>query len=210
MARLQTPQGGRAPDQSEHPPEDDQQLDEWFTQRLESHGIPVRLGRTSLTRIFSLVGFGVALLGLIWAFSVAGGKSATTANSTPTTTPGKATTGPTTGKKTGGGKKNTGGTAIDWRSIPIDVLNGFGGPGAATSQETLLTSQGWQIRSTGNAGSSASKTVVVYTPGNKAKGQVVARRLKLGAPVAIATMPDVDPASVGQVAIVLGPDLLPQ
>jgi hypothetical protein len=154
------------------------------------------------------VGFGIALLGLIWAFSVAGGKSDSTASSAPTTT-GKTTTGPHSAKNTPGDKKNTG-SKIDWRTIPVDVLNGFGGSGAATSQETLLTSQGWQIRSTGNAGSSVDKTVVVYTLGNKARAQVVARRLKLDAPVAIATMPDVDPNAVSQVAIVLGPDLLPQ
>jgi hypothetical protein len=208
MARLQTRQRSGTEEARDATPDGDQQLDEWFTKRLESRGIPVHIGRGSVTRIFSLVAFCLALVGLLWAFSVAGGSKDSSAESAPASAPGDTAPAPNSGKSTGGQK--TTGKQVDWRAIPLDILNGFGGSGAATSQETLLTSQGWQVRSTGNAGSSTQKTIVVYTPGNKAKASVVAHRLHLAAPVPIDTVPDVDPSTVSQVAIVLGPDLLPQ
>jgi hypothetical protein len=211
MARPQLPQTRRPPTEDERPPNEGQGLDDWFTQRLESHGIPSRFPRTSITRLMTLVGFAVALLGLIWAFSVAGGDAGTTSpSSTPTSTP---ATGKNAGKTTKntnkGGAKKTTAKAVSWRNVPVDVLNGFGGSGAATAQQTLLTANGWQVRSTGNAGATVAKTIVVYTPGNRPKAVAVAKKIGVDPPVAVASVTGLDPTVVSQVAIVLGPNLLP-
>ncbi len=208
MARLQTPQGDRPPAGAERPPEEGQGLDDWFTQRLESHGIPSRFPRTSVTRMLSLAGFAVALLGLIWAFSVAGGTTSSTTTSTPTSTPKAGNGPPKTTKNTSKGKKSNS-AKVSWRDVPVDVLNGFGGSGAATAQQELLTANGWQVRSTGNAGTSVQQTVVVFTPGNRPKAVAVAKKIGVGAPVPLASISGLDPSVISQVAIVLGPDLLP-
>lgn len=215
MARLETPQGGRERADEERPPADDQHLDEWFARRLEAQGIPSRIPRASTTRVLAVAALLAALLGLAWAFSASGSSDSTTADSTQTT--GK-TTPSTSGNgdgnasgQNGGGTGNGKGTgaAVSWREIPIDVLNGFGGSGAASATQELLTSQGWQVRSTGNAGTGAASTVVVYTPGNKAKARIVARKLGLDAPVPISSEPDIPAGTVSEVGVLLGPDLLP-
>ena len=52
-------------------------------------------------------------------------------------------------------------------------------------------------------------TIVVYVPGKLAWARVVAQRLGLPAPVPIAQAPGVVSTQTDSVAIVLGPNLLP-
>jgi hypothetical protein len=200
MARVETPPG-RA--QAQNEPEEEH-LDEWFARRLESQGIPSRFGAPSLSRVTAVVALVLALGGLLWALSSVGPKASAT--NTQTTNP------PTQG---GGHTNTTGGDTTpfqtgkaSWRSVTVDVLNGFGGSGAAGTAAATLRAQGWKVGKTGNA-TGITKTEVVYLPGHKPQAVVVARKLGLGPPVAIADATGVVPASTTGVAIVLGPDLLP-
>jgi LytR cell envelope-related transcriptional attenuator len=196
MARVETPQGTPG---SENPPGDD--LDEWFTRRLESQGIPSRLGAPPLSRIAAVVGLALAALGLLWALSSVGPK-------TTTVTP-PASTGHGGTTSTGGNGKNTGHPAtITWRTVTVDVLNGYGGTGAAGAAATTLRSAGWKVGITGNA-TGITKTEVVYLSGFKHEALAVANKLKLGAPIKIGNATGVVPSSTNGVAIVLGPGGLP-
>ena len=197
MARVETP-AGRAP--AENAPEEEH-LDEWFARRLESQGIPSRFGAPSLARVTAVVALVLALGGLLWALSSVGPKSTTAANPPPTTSGGHSNT---TGGKTG--PPPTG--KVSWRSVTVDVLNGFGGAGAAGTTADQLRAGGWKVGNTGNA-SGITQTEVVYLPGHKAQAVAVSHKLGLGAPVKIADATGVVPSSTSGVAIVLGPDLLP-
>jgi hypothetical protein len=92
--------------------------------------------------------------------------------------------------------------------VTVDVLNGFGGSGAAGTAADSLRSQGWKVGTTGNA-TGITKTEVVYLAGHKREAVAVARKLGLGAPIKISAATGVVPSSTNGVAIVLGPDLLP-
>jgi hypothetical protein len=197
MARVETPAGGA---QAENAPEEEH-LDEWFARRLESQGIPSRFGAPSLARVTAVVALVLALGGLLWALSSVGPKS-TTAQTPPPTTPGGHSN--TTGGNTGPAPTGK----VSWRSVTVDVLNGFGGAGAAGTEADSLRAQGWKVGKTGNA-SGITQTEVVYLPGHKAEAVAVAHKLGLGAPVKIGDATGVVPSSTSGVAIVLGPDLLP-
>jgi hypothetical protein len=185
---------------TENAPEEEH-LDEWFARRLESHGIPARFGAPSLARVTAVVALVLALGGLLWALSSVGPKSTTAANPPPTT--------PSGHSNTTGGRTNPGHTGkVAWRSVTVDVLNGFGGAGAAGTAADSLRTQGWKVGKTGNA-SGITQTEVVYLPGHKAEAVAVSHKLGLGAPVKIADATGVVPSSTTGVAIVLGPDLLP-
>jgi hypothetical protein len=199
MARVETPPG-RAPAQNE--PEEEH-LDEWFARRLESQGIPSRFGAPSLSRMTAVVALVLALGGLLWALSSVGPK--TSATNTQTTNPPAQGDGHTT---TGGDTTPFHTGKASWRSVTVDVLNGFGGSGAAGTAAAALSAQGWKVGKTGNA-TGITKTEVVYLPGHKPQAIAVARKLGLGAPVKIADATGVVPSSTTGVAIVLGPDLLP-
>jgi LytR cell envelope-related transcriptional attenuator len=202
MARVETREG-TAP--AQNAPEEEH-LDEWFARRLESQGIPSRFGAPSLSRLTAVVALLLALGGLFWALSSVGPKSSSTSG-TPAPPPKSG------GQSTGTGGNGTGNThpqtgKVSWRNVTVDVLNGFGGSGAAGTAADSLRAQGWKVGATGNA-TGIGSTEVVYLPGHKAEALAVTRKLGLPPPVKIADATGVVPSSTTGVAIVLGPDLLP-
>jgi LytR cell envelope-related transcriptional attenuator len=208
MSRLETPRSGRLHRDAEPPEARDPQLDEWFTRRLESQGIPARVSRVRVARLLAVSGLCIALLGLSWAFSGAGSSHSSTPAAPTKAKTGRSTSFSTQHSQQGGGGKQSG--KLTWKDIPIDVLNGFGGSGAASATQELLQSRGWHVRSTGNAATTTVQhTVVVYTPGNLKKARIVARKLGLGPPEPISSEPAVSPSQTGGVAVLLGSDLLP-
>jgi hypothetical protein len=186
----------------------EEHLDDWFARRLESQGIPARLGAPSTARILAVVGLAIALLAFLWALSSVGSSH----SSTPaTTTP--VTTATNTSGNNGGGGNGSGGSGsakhgtVAWNTVTVDVLNGFGGNGAAASNAAVLRAAGWTVGTTNNA-SGITKTEVVYLPGHKAQAKAVSKKLSLGQPVPIAQATGVPSNATSGVAIVLGPDQL--
>jgi hypothetical protein len=186
----------------------EEHLDDWFARRLESQGIPARLGAPSTARILAVAGLALALLAFLWALSSVGSSHSTT---TATTTP--VTTAPNNAGNNGGGGGGNGGAGsakngtVPWNTVTVDVLNGFGGNGAAASNAAVLRAAGWTVGSTSNA-SGIAKTEVVYAPGHEAQAKVVSKKLGLGQPVPIAQATGVPTDATSGVAIVLGPDQL--
>jgi hypothetical protein len=190
----------------------EEHLDDWFARRLQSQGIPARLGAPSTARILAVVGLAIALLAFLWALSSVGSShSSTPATTTPVTTATN-TSGNNGGGNNGGGNGSGGsGSAkhgtVAWNTVTVDVLNGFGGNGAAASNAAVLRAAGWTVGNTSNA-SGISKTEVVYLPGHEAQAKAVSKRLGLGQPVPIASATGVPTDATSGVAIVLGPDQL--
>jgi hypothetical protein len=186
----------------------EEHLDDWFARRLESQGIPSRLGAPSTARMLAVVGLAIALLAFLWALSSVGSSHSTTpATTTPVTTP------TTTSGNSGGGGNGSGGKGsakqgtVAWNTVTVDVLNGFGGNGAAASNAAVLRAAGWTVGTTGNA-SGITKTEVVYLPGHQIQAKAVSKKLGLGQPVPIAQATGVPSDATSGVAIVLGPDQL--
>jgi hypothetical protein len=184
----------------------EEHLDDWFARRLQSQGIPSRLGAPSTARILAVVGLAFALLAFLWALSSVGPSPATS----PATTS-VITTSPNTNANGGGGGGGGGGnakhTAVAWNTVTVDVLNGFGGSGAAASNAAVLRAAGWTVGNTSNA-TGITKTEVVYLPGHQAQAKAVSKKLGLGQPVPIAQATGVPADATSGVAIVLGPDQL--
>jgi hypothetical protein len=184
----------------------EEHLDDWFARRLQSQGIPSRLGAPSTARILAVVGLALALLAFLWALSSVGSSHSTT----PVTTP-PVTTSPNNGEGGGGGGGGGNGSAkhspVAWNTVTVDVLNGFGGNGAAASNAAVLRAAGWTIGNTSNA-SGITKTEVVYLPGHEAQAKAVSKKLGVGKPVPIAQATGVPANATSGVAIVLGPDQL--
>ena len=181
----------------------EEHLDDWFARRLQSQGIPSRLGAPSTARILAVVGLAFAVLAFLWALSSVGPSPTTT----PATTS-SVTTPPTTNTNGGGGgggnaKHNT----VAWNTVTVDVLNGFGGSGAAASNAAVLRAAGWTVGTTGNA-SGITKTEVVYLPGHESQAKAVSKKLGLGQPVPIAQATGVPTDATTGVAVVLGADQL--
>jgi LytR cell envelope-related transcriptional attenuator len=188
------------------PPRGDEGLDDWFARRLEAQGIVANRAGFPTARILAVLGLAAALAALFWVITSAGGSSsssttpAATKQSTGTT---PASTQPSQG---GGTKKN----AVNWKSIPLTILNGYGATGAASAVQQQLTTAGWTVVGASNAStSSVTQTVVVYAQGKLPEAKVVARRLHLPAPVALADATGVAEPPAGGVAILLGSDGLP-
>ena len=184
----------------------EEHLDDWFTRRLESQGIPARLGAPSTARILAVAGLAVALLAFLWALSSVGSSHSTSSVTTP-----PATTSPNNAGNNGGGGGGGNGSAkqgtVAWNTVTVDVLNGFGGSGAAASNAAVLRAAGWTVGTTSNA-SGITKTEVVYLPGHEAQAKAVSKKLGLGQPVPIADATGVPADATSGVAIVLGPDQL--
>jgi len=184
----------------------EEHLDDWFARRLQSQGIPSRLGAPSTARILAVVGLAFAVLAFLWALSSVGPSPA----STPATTS-SVTTPPNTNTNTnangGGGGGNAKHSTVAWNTVTVDVLNGFGGNGAAASNAAVLRAAGWTVGTTNNA-SGIGKTEVVYLPGHEAQAKAVSKKLGLGQPVPIAQATGVPSNATSGVAIVLGPDQL--
>ena len=188
----------------------EEHLDDWFARRLQSQGIPSRLGAPSTARILAVVGLALALLAFLWALSSVGSNHSTSSVTTP-----PVTTSPTNAGNNGGGGGGGGGggngsakhVTVAWNSVTVDVLNGFGGNGAAASNAAVLRAAGWTVGTTNNA-SGIGKTEVVYLPGHEAQAKAVSKKLGLGRPVPIAQATGVPSNATSGVAIVLGPDQL--
>ncbi len=206
MGELETTGGTGGPGGGDFdPPRGDEGLDDWFARRLEAQGIVANRAGFPTARILAVVGLVVALGALFWVISGTGGGSSTA--SPPPTHPTGTTTTTTTGQQ-GGGKKT--GTKVDWRTVPLTVLNGYGATGAAGAAQQQLTVQGWTVVGASNAStSSITQTVVVYAPGKLPEAKVVATRLHLPPPVPLADATGVAAAPAGGVAILLGSDGLP-
>jgi hypothetical protein len=204
MAELRTPGGRTGGEPPFDPPRGDEGLDDWFARRLEAQGIKARRMRPPIARILAVVALVGALAALGWV--LAGASSKTTAATTilKTTTP---------PANTGGGSTQTGSTKAtkpEWKKIPITVLNGFDpAQSAAGAAKTQLVKVGWHVVGVADASPDTHSTIVVYAPGKLAWAKIVAKRLGLGTPVAIATAPGVVSTQTDSVAIVLGPNLLP-
>jgi hypothetical protein len=186
------------------PPRGDEGLDDWLARRLEAQGIVASRPGFPAARILAVLGLVAALGALFWVISSTGG--ATSATPTATQPADTTPTQPSTGGQ--GGKPHR--AKVDWRSVPLTVLNGYGATGAAGAVQQQLTSEGWKVVAASNAStSSITETVVVYAPGKLAAARVVAKRLDLPAPVALANATGVAEAPAGGVAILLGSDGLP-
>jgi LytR cell envelope-related transcriptional attenuator len=188
----------------------EEHLDDWFARRLESQGIPSRLGAPSTARILAVAGLALALLAFLWALSSVGSSHSTTSVTTPpvTTSPNNAeNNGGNNGGGGGGGNASAKHGTVVWNTVTVDVLNGFGGNGAAASNAAVLRAAGWTVGNTSNA-SGISKTEVVYLPGHEAQAKAVSKKLGLGQPVPIAQATGVPSDATSGVAIVLGPDQL--
>ena len=187
------------------PPRGDEGLDDWFTRRLEAQGIVANRSGFPTARILAVVGLVAALGALFWVINSAGSGSSTSSPGTHTSTGTNPSTTPSS--QGGGGKKQQ---KVDWRSIPLTILNGYGATGAAGAAQQQLTQQGWQVVGASNAStSSVTQTVVVYAPHKLGLAKVVAKRLHLPAPVALADATGVAEAPAGGIAILLGSDGLP-
>jgi hypothetical protein len=179
----------------------EEHLDDWFARRLQSQGIPSRLGAPSTARILAVVGLALAVLAFLWALSSVGPSPTTTpATTSSVTTPPSTNTG-------GGGGGNAKHKTVAWNTVTVDVLNGFGGSGAAASNAAVLRAAGWTVGTTGNA-SGISKTEVVYLPGHESQAKAVSKKLGLGQPVPIAQATGVPTDATTGVAVVLGADQL--
>jgi len=198
--------GGAAGGGDFDPPRGDEGLDDWFARRLEAQGIVANRAGFPIARILAVVGLVAALAALFWVISSAGGDS--TSSTSPTASHTSTGTGPaSSASSTGGGKKKH---KVDWRSIPLTILNGYGATGAAGAVQQQLTGEGWTVVAASNATtSSVTQTVVVYAPGKLSAAKTVAKRLRLPAPVALADATGVAEAPAGGVAILLGSDGLP-
>jgi LytR cell envelope-related transcriptional attenuator len=204
MPRLETRDrpSNRAEDETE------EHLDDWFARRLQSQGIPHRLGGTPTSRMLAVGGLALALLAFLWALSSVGSSGSTSSN--PPTTPVTSPTPPANvGGNGGNGNKLSTKQAgkVTWQNVTVDVLNGFGGQGAAAQAASELSQKGWKVGVTGNA-TGVSATEIVYLPGHLKEARVVARKLGLGSPVAIAQATGVPATATRGVAVVLGPDQL--
>jgi LytR cell envelope-related transcriptional attenuator len=187
------------------PPRGDEGLDDWFTRRLEAQGIVANRSGFPTARILAVVGLVAALGALFWVINSAGSNSTTSSPGTHTSTGSNPSSTPSS--QGGSGKKHQ---KVDWHSIPLTILNGYGATGAAGAVQQQLTQQGWQVVGASNAStSSVTQTVVVYAPHKLGLAKVVAKRLHLPAPVALADATGVAEAPAGGIAILLGSDGLP-
>ena len=210
MAELRTPGGRTGGEPPFDPPRGDEGLDDWFARRLEAQGIRARRPRIPAARVGALAALAAAIFIFGWVLQGAsGGSSATTPTTTPPTHHHAATSKGTT-PPGGTGTVPAKHTKAQWKQIPLTVLNGFGGLNAASTAESQLRSAGWHVVSAADAASNETQsTIVVYVPGKLSQAKVVASKLGLPPPVPIASAPGVVSTQTDGVAIVLGPNQLP-
>jgi hypothetical protein len=206
MAELRTPGGRTGGEPPFDPPRGDEGLDDWFARRLEAQGIRARRPRIPVARIGAVIALAAALFIFGWVLqSASGGSSATT--TTPPTHRTVVTHGTT--PPGGTGKVPAKHAKPQWKTIPLTILNGFGGANAASTAQSQLRAAGWHVVSIADAAPDTASTIVVYVPGKLSQARIVAGRLGLPPPVPIAQAPGVLPTQTDGVAIVLGSNLLP-
>ncbi|HEX3330001.1 MAG TPA: LytR C-terminal domain-containing protein [Gaiellales bacterium] len=210
MAELRTPGGRTGGEPPFDPPRGDEGLDDWFARRLEAQGIRARRPRIPAARVAALAALGAAIFIFGWVLQGASGGSSATTTTTPPPTHHHATTSNGTTPPGGTGKVPAKHTKAQWKQIPLTVLNGFGGANAASTAESQLRAAGWHVVSAADAASNETQsTIVVYVPGKLSQAKVVASKLGLPPPVPIASAPGVLSTQTDGVAIVLGPNQLP-
>jgi hypothetical protein len=204
MAELRTGGGPTEGEPPFDPPRGDEGLDDWFARRLESQGISAGRRRIPIARVLAVAALVATLAALGWILN-----GASSGSSSTTTTPPKSQPTPPAGGTgtTGTGTKKT--KKPLWQRTPLTVLNGFGGANAAGNAKSQLAKAGWNVVGIGDAGTATTQTIVVYVQGKLAVARIVAKRLGLPAPVPIAQALGVVPTQTDNVAVVLGPNLLP-
>jgi LytR cell envelope-related transcriptional attenuator len=204
MAELRTGGGPTGNEPPFDPPRGDEGLDDWFARRLEAQGISAGRRRIPVARVLAVLALVATLATFGWILNgVTSGSTSTTTKTTSSqsTTP---TSGTTTTSTTHKAKKPA------WQRIPLTILNGFGGANAAGTVKLQLQRAGWHVLAAADAAQpTTTATIVVYVPGKLSSAKIVARRLGLGAPVPIASASGVLSTQTDGVAIVLGPNLLP-
>jgi LytR cell envelope-related transcriptional attenuator len=189
------------------PPRGDEGLDDWFARRLAAQGILSRRVGFPISRVVAVAALAVAVGLALWVMSGLGSSStAAKTSSAPSGSSAHTTPGPSTGKK----KKHN--PAVLWNHVPLTVYNGYSAtiPSAGSTQ-ALLKQHGWSvfaISDTSPQNPALVTSYVVYPAGKLAAAKVVAARLHLKPPVAVASAPGV-PSTLTTVAIVLGSSLLP-
>jgi hypothetical protein len=209
MAELRTPGGRTGGEPPFDPPRGDEGLDDWFARRLESQGIRARRPRIPVARLGAVAALVAALFIFGWVLQGASGGSSASSTTTPPTHQNAATSKGTT-PPGGTGTVPAKHAKAQWKQIPLTILNGFGGANAASTAQTQLRAAGWHVVSAADAQSNETQsTIVAYVPGKLSQARVVANRLGLPPPVPIAQAPGVLSTQTDGVAIVLGPNLLP-
>lgn len=200
VAGVETRDQGKTGDEGDH-------LDDWFTRRLESHGISGGSRKRGVPRILALIGLAIALLGMFWALSAVGRQAATSSTTTSNTT--TQNTSATNGTNANTGTNSSSTSAAGWQNVTVDVLNGFGGTNAAGTAASALSNAGYKVGITGNGGLQTTHTVVVFTAGHRADAKLIAKRLKLGFEPVAAAHGVPQTAVKNGVAVVVGPNGLP-
>src|SRR4051794_38631697 len=214
MSELQSPGTSReargearASARTRRPPRVDERLDDWLARRLEARGIrPRRRRRLPMARMLAVVGLLAAMGGVGWAVTSSTSQSTPAATGKGTTTAHKRSAAHSRRANRAGSSGARKPVPISWRSVTVDVLNGYGVGGAASHAAAALKATGWKVGEVGDAGRDTARTLVVYAPGDRRKARVVARRLHLGAPKPIAAAPGVPEGATSGVAVVLGAD----
>jgi LytR cell envelope-related transcriptional attenuator len=208
MAELRTPGGRTGGEPPFDPPRGDEGLDDWFARRLEAQGIRARRPRIPVARVLALGALAAAIFIFGWVLQSASGGSSSVTTTTPPTHHNTANANGTT-PPGGTGTVPAKHARAQWKQIPLTVLNGFGGANAAATAQSQLRAAGWHVVSVADASHETQSTIVVYVPGKLAQARIVAHRLGLPPPVPIASAPGVLSTQTDGVAIVLGPNLLP-
>jgi LytR cell envelope-related transcriptional attenuator len=156
-------------------------------------------------RVLAVGALALAVGTLLWVLTGIG--SSTTSSSTAgSSTPSSSQPSPPPSSSTGGKTK----PAIDWKTIPVAVLNGYDPTApAASNARDQLKAAGWLIAGVSNTQTfGTTATYVTYPVGKLSAAKVVAQRLHLSTPVPLAQAAGVNPG-LRNVAIVLGPNGLP-
>ncbi|MBF4615582.1 LytR C-terminal domain-containing protein [Curtobacterium sp. VKM Ac-1376] len=154
-----------------------------------------------------LVGIGVLVLALLnGSYSFTGSDSPTASTSASATAKPSATSKPSSSAGSGSAGSSSGGTTAatpaQQGTTTVVVLNGTTTTGLAARASATLTGAGWQVASTGDAGTTGSTSTIVYyqQAAQAAVAQGIAKQLGVTAVQQSAAFPNAD------VSVVLGAD----
>lgn len=154
-----------------------------------------------------LVGIGVLALALLnGSYSFNGSDSPSASTSASATAKPSATSKPSASSSAGSGSAGSGSAAAatpaQQGTTTVVVLNGTTTTGLASRASAALTGAGWQVASTGDAGTTGSTSTIVYyqQASQAAVAQGIAKQLGVTAVQQSAAFPNAD------VSVVLGAD----
>ncbi|MFA0848549.1 LytR C-terminal domain-containing protein [Curtobacterium sp. WHRI 8282] len=154
-----------------------------------------------------LVGVAVLALAVLnGSYSFNGSDSPSTSTSTSATAKPSATSKPSASSSAGSGSAGAGSAAAatpaQQGTTTVVVLNGTTTTGLASRASAALTGAGWQVASTGDAGTTGSTSTIVYyqQASQAAVAQGIAKQLGVTAVQQSAAFPNAD------VSVVLGAD----